>query len=173
MASLFGHSVVGFTISNVIKTKKTKWLVVFAIISSILPDLDVVSFSFGIPYEHPFGHRGFSHSILFAVLWAILILFTVGKTDKLLWFSVVFMSTLSHGILDAMTSGGRGVGFFIPFNNDRFFFPFRQIKVSPIGIEDFFSNWGVQVIISEIKYIVIPCIILLSMRLLILKLERL
>ena len=173
MASLFGHSVVGFTISNVIKTKKAKWLVVFAIFSAILPDLDVVSFGFGIPYEHPFGHRGFSHSILFALLWAVLVLFIVGKRNKLLWFFVIFLSTLSHGILDAMTTGGMGVGFFIPFNNDRFFFPIRKIMVSPIGIEDFFSNWGVRVLLSELKYIVIPCIILLSMRLLILKLKRL
>jgi inner membrane protein len=80
----------------------------------------------------------------------------------------VFLSTVSHGILDAMTSGGRGVGFFIPLNNDRYFFPFRGIKVSPIGIKDFFSEWGIHVILSELKYIVVPCIIVL----LILKLIR-
>jgi inner membrane protein len=37
-----------------------------------------------------------------------------------------------------MTSGGPGVGFLIPFNKNRFFFPFREITVSPIGIKDFF-----------------------------------
>ena len=37
------------------------------------------------------------------------------KKDKWVWFVVLFLSTISHGILDAMTSGGNGVGFFIPF----------------------------------------------------------
>jgi inner membrane protein len=33
--------------------------------------------------------------------------------------------------------------------------------VSPIGIEQFFSEWGVNVILSELKYIGIPCFIIL------------
>ena len=32
------------------------------------PDLDVVGFWLGIPYAHPLGHRGLSHSIAFALL---------------------------------------------------------------------------------------------------------
>ncbi|MGC1204299.1 MAG: metal-dependent hydrolase [Flavobacteriaceae bacterium] len=107
------------------------------------------------------GHRGFTHSILFALLWALVLMFAFGKKHRLTWFLVIFLSTLSHGVLDAMTSGGRGVGFLIPFNNIRFFFPFREIKVSPIGIDKFFSSWGFRVILSEIKYIIIPCILIL------------
>ena len=164
MASVLGHSVVGYTVSKVITDNNSKLLVFFAIASTVLPDLDVLSFSFGIPYPHPLGHRGFSHSILFALLWSLLIMVTVGKRNKVVWFSVIFLSTLSHGILDAMTSGGMGVGFFIPFNNDRFFFPFREIKVSPLGIKDFFSDWGIQVILSEIKYIVLPCFFIFVVR---------
>ncbi|NNC49850.1 MAG: metal-dependent hydrolase [Flaviramulus sp.] len=161
MASIFGHSVVGFTLTKIIDSKNTKWLMLAAIISTILPDFDVISFRFGIPYSHPLGHRGFTHSILFAIIWAIILMIALGRKNKLIWFLVIFLSTISHGILDAMTSGGRGVGFFIPFNNERFFFPFREIKVSPIGIEKFFSNWGAQVILSEIKYIALPCILIL------------
>lgn len=161
MASIFGHSVVGFTLTKIIDSKNTKWLMLAAIISTILPDFDVISFRFGIPYSHPLGHRGFTHSILFAIIWAIILMIALGRKNKLIWFLVIFLSTVSHGILDAMTSGGRGVGFFIPFNNERFFFPFREIKVSPIGIEKFFSNWGAQVILSEIKYIALPCILIL------------
>ena len=161
MASIFGHSVVGFTITKLIDNKQTKWLLLAAIFSTILPDFDVIAFKFGIPYEHPLGHRGFTHSILFAVLWALVLMFTIGRKNKLIWFLVIFLSTMSHGILDAMTSGGRGVGFFIPFNNDRFFFPFREIKVSPIGIQKFFSTWGMRVVLSEIKFIVFPCLFIL------------
>ncbi len=164
MASLFGHGIVGFTLAKLIDIRNAKLLILFAIGSAILPDFDVVGFKLDIPYASPLGHRGFSHSILFAVLWAVIVMFIFGKQYKKIWFGVIFLSTISHGVLDAMTSGGKGVGFFIPFNNERFFFPFREIKVSPIGISEFFSNWGLEVIYSEFKYIFIPCFIVFLVR---------
>ncbi len=171
MASIFGHSVVGYTLTKVIDANNTKWLLFAAVFSAILPDFDVISFRLGIPYLHPLGHRGFTHSILFAFLWAFVLMVTLGRHRKLIWFFVIFLTTLSHGILDAMTSGGKGVGFFIPFDNERFFFPFRGIKVSPIGIDKFFSEWGAKVIFSEIKYVVLPCFIILCVRFLVFKLK--
>ena len=169
MASLFAHGIVGYTVSKVIDDKNLKWLILAAIFSAIFPDFDVLAFKFGIPYEHPLGHRGFTHSILFGILWALFLMLTLGRKNKVVWFLVIFLSTTSHGILDAMTSGGRGVGFFIPFNSERFFFPFREIQVSPIGIQKFFSEWGLKVIFSEIKYIFIPCFLILVVRFLVLK----
>lgn len=167
MASIFGHSVVGYTLAKTLDNKNTKWLLLAAIFSTILPDLDVITFHFGVPYGHPFGHRGFSHSILFALLWSFLLMFTVGRRHKLVWFLVIFLSIISHGLLDAITTGGLGVGFFIPFNDDRFFFPFRVIKVSPLGVGKFFSEWGLQVIFSELKFIVLPCFIIFGVQFLI------
>lgn len=161
MASLFGHGLVGFTLSKIVDSRSNKLLLFLAIGSAILPDIDVLAFNFGIPYMHPFGHRGFTHSIIFAVLWGIIIMLLLRKQKKQIVFIVIFLSTISHGILDALTTGGRGVGFFIPFNDERFFFPLKIIKVSPIGISKFFSEWGVRVILSELKYIAIPCILVL------------
>ncbi|WCO02159.1 metal-dependent hydrolase [Psychroserpens ponticola] len=161
MASLFGHGILAFTISKVIDKQDLKILMLLAILSSILPDADVLAFSFGIPYEHMLGHRGFTHSIAFALLWSLVLTVLFSKTKRIIFFIVLFLSTLSHGILDAMTSGGKGVGFLIPFNSERYFFSFRGIKVSPIGIEKFLSEWGLQVLLSELKYIVTPCILVL------------
>jgi len=161
MASLFGHSLVGYTLSKIIDSKSNKLLLFLAIGSAILPDIDVLAFNFGIPYSHPFGHRGFTHSIVFAGFWALLLAFFLGKQRKTVYFLVLFFSTISHGILDALTTGGKGVGFLIPLNNERFFFQWRVIKVSPIGVEKFFSEWGKQVLISELKYIAIPCVLVL------------
>jgi inner membrane protein len=141
MASIFGHGLVAYTTAKVVDYKSSKLLIFLAIGSSILPDLDVLGFSYGINYLHPLGHRGFTHSILFALLWSGLLAFFFGKSRKLIFAIVLFLSTVSHGIFDAMTSGGEGVGFLIPFDNSRYFFPFRAIKVSPIGIEKFFSEW--------------------------------
>lgn len=161
MASVFGHGLVAYTIAKVADSESSKLLVFLAIGSSILPDLDVIGFSIGIEYLHPLGHRGFTHSVLFALVWSGLLAFFFGTSRKLIFAVVLFLSTLSHGILDAMTSGGEGVGFLIPFDNTRYFFPFRNIKVSPIGIEKFFSEWGISVLLSEIQYIAIPCGIVL------------
>jgi len=161
MASLFGHSIIGITLTKLFTSKHNKLLLFIAIGSTIIPDIDVFAFNFGIPYMHPFGHRGFTHSILFATIWALFLTRIFGKDQRGVWFLVIFLSTISHGIFDAMTSGGRGVGFFIPFSNERFFFPFREIIVSPIGIKKFFSEWGLEVLVSEFKYIFIPCIIIL------------
>jgi inner membrane protein len=138
-----------------------KGLVILAIVSSFLPDIDVLAFHFGIPYEAPFGHRGFTHSILFAFIWAIMIILIFGKANKKLYVLVIFFSTISHGILDAITTGGRGVGFFIPFDNTRYFLPYKVIKVSPLSPGDFFSEWGLQVMLSELKYIFLPCLVVL------------
>jgi inner membrane protein len=172
MASIFGHSIVGYTLTKIINQKQTKWLLLVAICSAILPDIDVLAFKLGIPYQHPLGHRGFTHSILFAIIWTLVVMFFLGKTNKLIWVVVIFLTTVSHGVLDAMTSGGLGVGFFIPFNNSRVFFPFRDIEVSPIGIGEFFSEWGLRVFLSEIKYIVLPCFILLTVRFFVIKLKN-
>ena len=161
MASVFGHGIVAYTIAKISSKKIPSSLLFLAIASSILPDVDVIAFSFGIPYEHMLGHRGFTHSILFALLWSGLLTFLFSKSRKLIFAIVLFLSTVSHGILDAMTSGGEGVGFLIPFDNSRYFFPFREIKVSPIGIQKFFSEWGIKVVLSEIQYIAIPCGIIL------------
>lgn len=57
MASIFGHGIVGFTVSKTVAIKHVKWLVVLSILSSILPDVDVLAFNLGIPYAHPLGHR--------------------------------------------------------------------------------------------------------------------
>ncbi len=44
-----------------------------AAVASMLPDLAVLAFRLGIPYPHPFGHRGASHSLAFAVLVALVV----------------------------------------------------------------------------------------------------
>ena len=143
---------------------------------AILPDVDVIAFSFGIPYEHMFGHRGFTHSFFFAALAGTLVATHVSHQSHplhrshlshgialFLWFAGI---TASHGLLDALTNGGRGIGFFAPFSNHRYFFPWRPIQVSPIGV-GFFSSRGLRVLASEAGWIWLPsAIIAASARLL-------
>jgi inner membrane protein len=48
-----------------------------------------------------------------------------------------------------LTSGGLGIALFAPFDNTRYFYSFTPIKVSPIGVEAFFSARGLAVLKSE------------------------
>nr|WP_254712591.1 metal-dependent hydrolase [Polaribacter haliotis] len=123
-----------------------------------------MGFQFNISYGSFWGHRGFSHSFLFALIFGVLVTFFFFKkhffTKKgIILMFFFFLCTASHSILDAMTTGGKGVAFFSPFNNTRYFFPWRPIKVSPIGIMRFFSERGLKVIYSELIWIGIPSMV--------------
>ncbi|MBN4062407.1 MAG: hypothetical protein COA57_10915 [Flavobacteriales bacterium] len=164
MASIFSHAIVALATGKVIKPKANMKFFACCILCAVFPDADVVAFKVGIPYEHVFGHRGFSHSVLFAALLGLIMSLLFCKnssTQFLLYWFVLFLCTISHAILDAMTNGGLGVAFFAPFDNARYFFGFRPIQVSPIGIASFFSERGWRVIKSELLWIWAPAIVVI------------
>ena len=122
---------------------------------SVLPDLDVLTFRYGISYASDFGHRGFSHSLLFAAALALLgaRAFRYFQTSFGRAFLFLFVAAASHGILDAFTNGGLGIAFLWPWSTQRYFAPVQVIQVAPIGISRFFSPRGVSVLISEILWV--------------------
>ena len=67
-----------------------------------------------------------------------------------------FACALSHPLLDSLTNGGLGVAMWWPWSDARIFAPWRPIAVSPIGA-GFFSARGVHVIVSEMRWIWLPC----------------
>ncbi|HTT32979.1 MAG TPA: metal-dependent hydrolase [Methylomirabilota bacterium] len=118
-----------------------------------------------LPVRHPLrrllGHRGFTHSLPFAALLAGVVSIAFvrkgppGLSPVWTW-SYLFLATASHGFLDAMTDGGLGIAFFSPFDNDRYFLPWRPIHVAPIGISRFFTTRGLAVMRSEFLWIWVP-----------------
>ncbi len=159
MATIMTHALVAGTFykASILKHKK---ILFFCLLGSILPDADVIGFKFGIAYEHPLGHRGFTHSILFALMYSCFLTYCFRKSaSQLKLFVLFFTSIMSHGILDMLTNGGLGVGLFIPFENSRYFFPWTPLEVSPIG-RHFFSKRGLEVITNEILYVGVPCLVL-------------
>lgn len=171
MASAFGHGILAYTIKKIAAPKAAIKVTLLAIICSVLPDADVLAFRFNIPYEHMFGHRGFTHSIFFSILFGLLVAFIFHKRSRFKYGLIYILCTLSHAGLDAMTTGGRGVAILAPFSEERFFLPWRFIKVSPMSIKRFISEWGVEVLKSEFIYIWIPCLIILTVSFLLNKLK--
>lgn len=166
MASAISHAVAAVGISACFYNSRVpKGVWVAGVLCTVVPDIDVIGFRFGVHYGDFWGHRGFTHSLVFAALLAVLLLATVfrkgtpGLSRAALW-SYLFLVTASHGVLDAMTDGGLGVAFLSPFDDHRYFFPWTPIRVSPIGVSRFFSARGLLVLQSEFVWIWIPTVIL-------------
>ena len=77
-------------------------------------------------------------------------------------------SVFSHAIAP-VAIGGADVGgparltiwtlgaiFFAPFSDTRYFFPWRPIVVSPIGVGEFFGPRGLRVMWSELGWVWLP-----------------
>ena len=138
-------------------------VIAVGVLLTILPDADVIGFSFGIAYGDMLGHRGLTHSIPFAIVVSAAVAGLTAWRTRLSWWllwSYFALCTVSHGLFDALTNGGRGIALWAPFSNARFFFPWQPIAVSPIGIERFLSPRGAQVLMSELAWVWLPCLLL-------------
>jgi inner membrane protein len=152
-----GHVAVGMAMARAYlpagtpTAKLAKTMAVFGAIS-MLPDLDVVSFSLGIPYSHPWGHRGATHSICFALMFGAVVWLLLRGKDLPRARTTLFVTVLmiTHGLLDALTDGGLGAELLWPFTTVRIFFePFNRIPVAPIGT-GMLSARGVSVVLTEL-----------------------
>jgi inner membrane protein len=142
----------------------TRRFLVLSILSAMLPDIDVLAFFFGIPHDGLFGHRGVTHSLLFAgSAGGMIVLFFFRELQLLSrqwWAHSLYFSSiiLMHGVLDAFTNGGEGVAFLAPFNNRRFFSEFTPIEVSPVNLLHFFDGRGYNILASEMVWVLAPSV---------------
>ena len=170
MPTIFSHAIFSSALGAAYATEpmpKRFWFL--AATCSVLPDLDVIAFGLGVPYRSIWGHRGFTHSLVFAALAGCVIAWAAfrqaetatmnrSRASLAIFFS---LATASHLALDSMTNGGLGVAAFWPVENARYFAPWRPIRVSPIGA-DFFSEYGMQVLVSELIWIWLPAAALVA-----------
>ena len=161
------HVFVAVTLGEVILPGRSMGFWLLAGGCSALPDVDALGLRLGIPYEHPLGHRGLTHSLAFAFClsalgaWAALRWFVPARTTWLHVWGFLFAVSASHGVLDAMTNGGLGVAFLAPFHHGRWFLPVRPIEVSPVGLRAFWSRRGLRGLISEMLWVWLPVTVLL------------
>jgi inner membrane protein len=170
MASIISHAAAGAALSIAFAPDATParyWPVAIAV--AVLPDADSLLYYFRISYYHTLGHRGFFHSPFLGLIISFLLMILFFQEEVLLsgrwfrYFSVFFLVWMSHGLLDALTNGGSGVAFFSPFFSDRFFLPWTPIQVSPMRIKSFFTPRGCSVFKSELVWIWVPGLLLVSL----------
>jgi inner membrane protein len=161
MPTVITHAAVGLGCAAVVPVEHKPvsfWLLSAGL--AMLPDLDVIAFSFGIPYGARFGHRGFSHSIFCAALVGTAVSLLAGSAfGPPWWVMAIYFSAVmaSHGILDLFTNGGMGIGILSPFDDTRYFSPWRPVQVCLIGTQ-FFHPWNLRAFRSELLWIWVPLI---------------
>ncbi len=120
---------------------------------AVLPDVDFLIMKIGgFPYGHIYGHRGFTHSIGFAILLAVLAwLWAVPwrrqaqQTWKMRWADravaggFILLCTLSHPLLDNLINAGICTAWLWPLDDARTCLPWRPISVS--GMRMFTVDW--------------------------------
>jgi inner membrane protein len=136
MATIYTHGIVGLGLGKLFTDRHMHWgFWVLAGILPMVPDCDV--FWWQIPYGSPYGHRGFTHSLLFALAVGAIAAGLTYRRFKAPFLDLAgffFVVTASHGILDAFTNGGYGIAFFWPFDTSRYG-PWGPIQVSDIAFE--------------------------------------
>jgi inner membrane protein len=151
-----GHVAVGLLVGRAYEARSTKERVVTMATFGALglaPDADAVLVALGSEYHGHFGHRGFTHSLLFAVTLSVAAYFVARRfgTKPLFTAFLTLLAVGSHGLLDSMTYRTRGVPFWFPFSEDRVQLPWRMIPPAPFG-EHFLSRRGLDVMLIEMIY---------------------
>lgn len=165
MASVFGHIAASTAIGYAFFPKQVRpATLLLAGFCAFLPDLDVISFRFGVSYASIWGHRGWTHSACFTLLIGCFLGWAgfrrAPDVHKIaLWCA---LAALSHPLLDMMTTGGLGCALWWPLSAERLFFPLRPILVSPLSAGAFFSAWGLKVLGSEVIWIGLPGLALVA-----------
>src|SRR5581483_8712265 len=150
MATLVTHAALPLIVSRAVglEPHEARRVTVAAVVVACLPDLDTLSFVFGIQARDPWGHRGAMHSLAFGLLLGATAMLFLPRRPRV--WAFVLGAALSHGVLDFFTHGDLGVALFAPFTATRFLFPFGPIAVAPLGVDEMFGRWGALVLLNEL-----------------------
>ncbi len=165
MATVFSHPIPVLAVSVACGSKYIPpRLAVAMVIASILPDIDMIGYALGYRFPSPFAHRGFTHSLVFALAVSLFALAVAPRlqTKRGVAFFVVLLAILSHYSLDAL--GGRlGIPFCWPFDESRHALPWPSFISSMLNWWNpprFFSTWwGDRFIRTELLTVWMPCAI--------------
>jgi inner membrane protein len=129
MPTIFSHAVFAAACGKAfVKKSVSVWFWLLTAVCAMIPDADVVAYSFKVARGSMFAHRGFTHSICFALIFGAIVAFVAHRflqtgisfLKLVIYFA---LATFSHPLLDMLTDGGSGVALLAPFSNERYFFP--------------------------------------------------
>jgi inner membrane protein len=151
------HALVPLAGAMAISRRPFNWrLILVAGAAAMAPDVDGLTHHFlGVGASSIYGHRGLAHSLFIAVAAGATLASFHRFMQIAYWRAalVIAAAVASHGLLDMMTDGGRGVAFWWPMSSARYFFgPIHSIAVS----RHHFLAVGLLRLASEIRQVVVP-----------------
>lgn len=161
MPTIFSH--IAFPIAATVALGRQRVpvsMLLVGMLATVVPDFDGIAFKLGIPYGGMWGHRGFTHTLGFALAMGLLGLILAQRWKLPAWKACAWIAlcTFSHPLADTLTNGGIAIPLFWPITETRFFSPWTPVEVSPIALKRLFTERGAAVIGSEIKVLWIPMI---------------
>ena len=166
MPTIISHAAVPLALGLGLGTMRIpRTLLVAGIAAAMLPDADVNLFRFGVTADSIWSHRGFSHSLGFALLLGLAAAVLLRRAAPPLFaFAFVVLCAASHGLLDMLTNGGHGIALLWPLSGERYFFDWRPIQVSPLAASRFVTK-AAAVAKTEAIWIWLPALLVaLSLR---------
>jgi inner membrane protein len=159
MPTVFSH--IAFPVAAAVamgRARVSTSMLLVGMLATVVPDFDGIAFKLGIPYGGMWGHRGFTHTIGFALAMGLFGLLLARRWQLPKWkaFAWIALCTFSHPVADTLTNGGIAIPLYWPTTETRFFSPWTPVEVSPIALKRFFAERGAVVIWSEIKVLWIP-----------------
>jgi len=136
------------------RASATRHLPLVCALLSALPDADVATHLW-FAYSDPLGHRGAFHSLAFyAMLASCVAALPQFDTQRLRAGLGAFAAMASHSLLDMLTNGGLGIALWWPLSDERLFFAWRPIPVSPLSPARFFTGRGLTILAGEAPFVV-------------------
>jgi len=163
LPSIFGHAVAGIALGVAFadeKTPRRTWAL--GTFCALAPDVDWFTAFLKVHPGNYLAHRGITHSLLGAVLIAASVLLFGFKREQrnLKVGTYLLLASLSHGLLDACTSGRIGVAFFYPFSSSRWACDWQPIQDAPLPFWSGLQLPFLGALLGEMLWIGIPASIL-------------
>lgn len=118
------HTVLGACVGEALAGKKLgKHAMFWGALANNIPDVDVITSFWMSQADSLLAHRGFTHSILFALLFPFILAFILSRwhKNKLMlfkdWWILIASGMFLHIFIDSLTS--YGTGWFEPFSHYR------------------------------------------------------
>ncbi|MGH7286156.1 MAG: metal-dependent hydrolase [Polyangiaceae bacterium] len=171
MASLFVHAALPTVARRAIavpsRFERRLWIV--AVVVSCIVDLDLAAYIAEVRPPALLAHGGIFHSLAFALilgLAAAVIFFRALGTRTREWKIVAAFlcgCAMSHPLLDWVTASDTPVALLAPFSSARVSAPIKLIPSCPLGLDEYFTLWGILTFANELLYVVIPASVVVAL----------
>lgn len=159
MASPWAHAIAGAAVGAFYQgPRQRRRVITLAAVCAVAPDLDLVGWPLGISPLTLLGHRGLSHSLLFAALLGLLaataLRSPVTSRERTTAAIVLMLATATHAVIDALTTyAPTGPAFWAPFSNQRYRFSWMPLT----GVGGVHTDFG-----REALYVCLPALLVIG-----------